>query len=37
VAEHLITTGGRTFRVSTTGEDSDDIDAYLIWLCENRG
>ena len=32
--EHLITTGGRTYRVPAGDED---LDAYLAWLVESRG
>ncbi|OLT97890.1 hypothetical protein [Mycobacterium syngnathidarum] len=32
--EHLITTGGRTFRVPAGDED---LDAYLAWLVSDRG
>lgn len=37
MAEHLITTGGQTYRVSVGGDDGADIDGIIAWLCESHG
>lgn len=37
MGEHWITTGGRTYRVSVTGEDGADIDGIIEWLCTDHG
>lgn len=38
MGEHLITTGGRTYRVTAGGEDDTaDVDAIVAWLCESYG
>jgi hypothetical protein len=37
VAEHLITFGGQTYRVSAEGHTGADIDGIIEWLCEDHG
>nr|WP_011117233.1 hypothetical protein [Mycobacterium celatum]AAK40076.1 unknown [Mycobacterium celatum] len=35
--EHVISTGGRTYRVSAGDDDTADVDAIVAWLCETYG
>lgn len=37
MAEHLITSGGQTYRVSADGHDGADIDGIIEWLCQDHG
>ncbi len=37
MAEHLITSGGQTYRVSADGHDGADIDGIIEWLCQFHG
>lgn len=37
MVEHLITTGGRTYRVVLEDDESEDVAAFLAWLVESRG
>ncbi len=37
MGEHLITTGGRTYRVTAGEDDTADVDAIVAWLCESYG
>ncbi|MCV7256784.1 hypothetical protein H7J86_31870 [Mycobacterium hackensackense] len=37
MAEHLITSGGKTYRVSADGHDGADIDGIIEWLCQFHG